>query len=222
MAAVLNWAFEATCAMFYIVHPRDLALGDGDKAPDYLLTKGIPMFFIFCAVEWVLSSLFYAKEKGARYRLRDFICSSALGAFQTVGLEAIELGLQLAGLSLGNQIYTLVYDHLRLCTFDSKEYVYMSFVLLLLGRDCGYYWCHRFLHEYHLLWTAHSVHHSGEDYNMGTGLRQGLLQPIFTWPFYVPLALLGFHPTAHAAHAQLNTLYMFWIHTELVDRLPWP
>ena len=71
------------------------------------------------------------------------------------------------------------------------------------------------------MWSAHSVHHTGEDYNMGTGLRQGLLQPVFTVFFYMPLALCGLHPNAQEAHAQLNTLYMFWIHTELVGRLPW-
>jgi hypothetical protein len=63
-------------------------------------------------------------------------------------------------------------------------------------------------------------HHSGEDYHLATGLRQGALQPLFSWPFYMPLALLGLPPHAFAAHAQLNTLYMYWIHTDLVNRLP--
>ena len=157
LSVALNWLFESTCAMFYLVHPRELALGAGDEAPDYMLSKGVPMFFIFCAMEWVISSLFYSKEKGARYRLRDFISSACLGAVQMVGLEAFELCLQLVGLSLGNYIYTLVYDNFRLFTFDSKEYVYTSYILLLLGRDCGYYWCHRSLHEFHLLWSGHSV-----------------------------------------------------------------
>ena len=34
------------------------------------------------------------------------------------------------------------------------------------------------------------------------------------------MALLGFSPSAFMAHAQLNTLYMYWVHTELVNRLP--
>jgi alkylglycerol monooxygenase len=57
---------------------------------------------------------------------------------------------------------------------------------------------------------------SGEDYNLATALRQGALQPLCGWPFYLPLALLGLPPKAFSAHAQLNTLYMFWIHTDLV------
>lgn len=114
----------------------------------------------------------------------------------------------------------------------------------MLGKDLGYYWMHRALHEFHLAWSAHSVHHryshhprlpptpiaapnstthpphSGEDYNLATGLRQGLLQPMFGWPFYLPLAFLGFPPSAFSAHAQLNTMYMYWIHTDVVNRVP--
>ena len=90
------------------------------------------------------------------------------------------------------------------------------------SRDLGYYWFHRTLHEWHLLWSAHAVHHSGEDYNIGTGLRQGVLQPLFSWPFYLPCAFLGIHPHTFAAHAQLNTLYMLYIHTDVINRLPWP
>mmetsp|Transcript_34937 Transcript_34937/g.93463 ORF Transcript_34937/g.93463 Transcript_34937/m.93463 type:complete len:98 (-) Transcript_34937:934-1227(-) len=50
------------------------------------------------------------------------------------------------------------------------------------------------MHEWHVMWIGHSVHHSGEDYNMATGLRQGVVQP-----------MMG---------------YMYWIHTDLVNRLP--
>ena len=88
------------------------------------------------------------------------------------------------------------------------------------GKDFGYYWYHRFLHEYHIGWSAHSVHHSGQDYNLATGLRQGALQPLFSPPFYVWLAFFGLSPPAFAAHAQLNTLYMYGVHTDLIGRLP--
>ena len=41
----------------------------------------------------------------------------------------------------------------------------------MMGVDLAYYWAHRCLHVYHLGWAAHSVHHSGEDYNLPTALR---------------------------------------------------
>ena len=107
-------------------------------------------------------------------------------------------------------------------SISSRQHVYLVYFVCLIGKDLGYYWYHRTLHEFHLLWSAHSVHHSGEDYNIATGLRQGVLQPLFVWPFYLPCAFLGIHPHTFAAHAQLNTLYMLWIHTDIVNRLPWP
>ena len=125
---------------------------------------------------------------------------------------------------LGNHVldrlYTHIFEHYRLVELPSKQHPVLVYALLFVGKDLGYYWAHRAMHEFHVLWLGHSVHHSGEDYNLGTGLRQGALQPLYGWPFYLPMALLGLHPTAFAAHAQLNTLYMFWIHTELVGRLP--
>jgi len=68
-----------------------------------------------------------------------------------------------------------------------------------------YYVAHRLMHEWHALWIGHSVHHSGEDYHLGTGLRQGVAQ--FTnWLCYIWLALLGFHPHTFSAHLQLNVM----------------
>lgn len=87
-----------------------------------------------------------------------------------------------------------------------------------MGVDLAYYWAHRTLHGLHVGWAAHSVHHSGEDYNLATALRQGALQPLMTWVFSLPLALF-FPAESISVHLQLNTLYQFWIHTELCGRL---
>lgn len=95
-----------------------------------------------------------------------------------------------------------------------------SWFLLMMGVDLAYYWAHRCLHVFHLGWAAHSVHHSGEDYNLPTALRQGVLQPLMTWIFSLPLALV-FPAESILVHLQLNTLYQFWIHSEFCGRLGW-
>jgi hypothetical protein len=88
-----------------------------------------------------------------------------------------------------------------------------------MGVDLSYYWMHRTAHEYHILWIGHSVHHSGEYYNLATALRQGIIQSFYGKLFHLPLALLGFPCGAWLAHSQLNTLYQFWIHTEQITKL---
>ena len=41
--------------------------------------------------------------------------------------------------------------------------------------------------------TPDQVHHSDQDFNLATGMRQGLFQRYFTWPFYLPMAIIGNH-----------------------------
>ena len=80
--------------------------------------------------------------------------------------------------------YRYVYTHYRLLELDPKAHVLLYYFALLFGKDLLYYTAHRFMHEYHVGWISHSVHHSGEDYNLGTGLRQGVLQgtcPCYIW-----------------------------------------
>lgn len=144
---------------------------------------------------------------------------------------------KLAGLQIEVMTYTYVYNHFRFTTVNAKENVWTVWLAVLLLKDLGYYVMHRFLHTAHLGWTAHGVHHSGEDYNLATALRQGVLQPFFGFWVYMPIALCGFHPLVFNAHSQLNSesvhwrlpraaadttpaaLYQFWIHTDLVGRL---
>ncbi|XP_078480434.1 alkylglycerol monooxygenase, partial [Lampetra planeri] len=72
--------------------------------------------------------------------------------------------------------------------------------------------------EVAVLWAAHQVHHSSEYYNLTTALRQSLTQQFTSWIFYLPMAL-AIPPSVFAVHIQLNLLYQFWIHTELIKDL---
>lgn len=200
---IINWLIDSTRKMFYIMHPLDLALDHTDDYPQYLLKSGIPMFFILVIIESIICKIFF-NRKSNLYRINDLIACTVLGTFQQIG----NIGMDLLFFYAELEIYIYVYNNYRIFEVSPKIYPYLTYFVLLFGKDFGYYWYHRFLHEFHLGWSAHSVHHSGEDYNLATGLRQGLLQPLFSPPFYCWLALLGFPPQSFSAHAQLNTLYM--------------
>jgi hypothetical protein len=51
-------------------------------------------------------------------------------------------------------------------------------------------------------------------------LRQGALQKVFTSVFYIPLAVIGFKTEWFLFIGAFTTLYQFWIHTEMIDKLP--
>ncbi|XP_068179919.1 alkylglycerol monooxygenase isoform X2 [Antennarius striatus] len=112
--------------------------------------------------------------------------------------------------------YMFVWEHFRLVdlAWDSAWTWWIAF----LGVDLGYYWLHRAAHEVAFMWAAHQVHHSSEQYNLSTALRQSLTQQFTSWMFYLPLALIA-PPAFFAVHIQLNLLYQFWIHTELIRDL---
>jgi len=94
-----------------------------------------------------------------------------------------------------------------------------SWAAVFVLVDLAYYWTHRLSHEVNLLWAGHVVHHSSEEYNLTVALRQSALHGLFTWVFYVPLALLGVPWEMFATSYALNLVYQFWIHTRAVGRM---
>jgi sterol desaturase/sphingolipid hydroxylase (fatty acid hydroxylase superfamily) len=94
-----------------------------------------------------------------------------------------------------------------------------SWTAVFLLVDLAYYWSHRMSHEINVLWAGHVVHHSSEEYNLTVALRQSSLHGLFTWVFYIPLALIGVPAEMYVACYALNLLYQFWIHTRAVGRM---
>ena len=57
MADVTAYLWKGFKVMFYIVPMSELTLGEGDDVPPYLLKYGIPMFFVFIFVEFVVQEV---------------------------------------------------------------------------------------------------------------------------------------------------------------------
>ena len=103
----------------------------------------------------------------------------------------------------------------------SLGWVWWVWPLCFVLDDLAYYWFHRSAHRIRWFWASHVNHHSSQHYNLSTALRQswtGFVAAsfIFRWP----LALLGFEPGMIIFCGALNLIYQFWIHTEVIDRLP--
>jgi len=95
-----------------------------------------------------------------------------------------------------------------------------AWVILLFVDDFAYYWFHRVSHEVRFFWNFHVVHHSSNQYNLSVAVRQSWFSGIAHWIFYVPVALLGFPFWAFVTMHGLNLIYQFWIHTQVVKKLP--
>ena len=64
------------------------------------------------------------------------------------------------------------------------------------------------------------MHHSSKKYNLSTALRQTWSGSFYTFIFWIPLVLIGFHPVMILVQMSISLIYQYWIHTELIDRTP--
>ncbi len=170
-----------------------------------IILYAVPVFFLLIAIELVLE-----KRKGTDfYRVNDSINSLTAGVISRMS----GIIKQLIPLT----IYVLVYENWAFFNLTATWWVWLSAFVLY---DFCYYWNHRLGHEMNILWAAHVVHHSSEEYNLTTALRQSG-SSVFSWIFYLPMALLGFDPIVLITVGSLNLIYQFWVHTRHIPKLGW-
>lgn len=174
------------------------------QAPQ-IVTFAIPVFFLLIGIEVYIG---YRKNKDL-YRLNDSIADLSTGIISQIwGLFQKGVGLY---------AYFYIYEHFRFFEFAMTNP--WAWVLCIVGQDFCYYWSHRLAHEVNFLWAGHVIHHHSEEYNLVVALRQTGLGGLVSWIFYVPLALVGFHPWMYLASGQINLIYQFWVHTKAVGKI---
>ncbi len=166
----------------------------------------IPIFFGLMSIELVYESI----TKKRTYRLNDAITNINLGALNQIS------GIFTKVVSVG--IYTVVYEWFAFTTLPAN---WITFAILFVLYDLCFYWSHRMAHTISLFWGGHVVHHQSEDFNLTVALRQSSTAFIWSFPFYLPLAFIGFDPIQFVTVGAFNLLYQFWIHTEHVGKIGW-
>ncbi|HEY4374547.1 MAG TPA: sterol desaturase family protein [Burkholderiales bacterium] len=134
----------------------------------------------------------------------------------------IALGQRFASIAAGllyGGLYDWSWTH-RLYTVPLASW--WAVPLLFIATEFFYYWQHRLSHEVRWFWASHAVHHSPVQLNLSAAYRIGWTSGLSGLGLVMlPLVWLGFHPLALFGMLSLNLLYQFWLHTELVPRLPW-
>ncbi|KAG0282829.1 hypothetical protein BGZ96_012805 [Linnemannia gamsii] len=211
---------ESLGRMFYLVSPsRHFFVTQGEVEP--YVSDATIWFLFFIAAELIYFTI-ADKRKGlkrhdgkwdqGKYRMNDMIGSLGAGSVQQ--MSRFFLG------SLQMVTYNYIWDNYRLPGLAFETFHLLTWIGCFLATDFMYYWFHRAAHEVNIFWAGHSVHHSSEYYNATTALRQSLAQTYTSFFFNLPLALV-FSPAQFAVHTQLNLLFQFWIHTEIVPRMGW-
>lgn len=105
---------------------------------------------------------------------------------------------------------------------DLIQRQWWAWILLFFLDDLAYYSFHRMNHEVRLFWAGHVAHHSSQQFNLGTALRQGAGERLHKYLFWLWIPLLGFDALMIFLMMSVNLLYQFFVHTEVIDKFPKP
>ena len=169
-----------------------------------LIHYAIPFFILTVIVEVILT----VKVKLEDYEFKDATTSI------TMGLGNVAFSLLTKGIVL--TVFLFLYQY----RFFTISFDWWVWILLLFTEDFCYYWFHRISHESRLFWASHVVHHSSKKYNLSTALRQTWTGGFYTFIFWLPLVIIGFHPVMIIVQMSISLLYQYWIHTELINKMP--
>ncbi|PVD35948.1 hypothetical protein C0Q70_02917 [Pomacea canaliculata] len=189
--------------LLYLVSPNETSFEKLEEVPQYV-EEAAPYFMLTLFLE----NLILLAKKMPTMRPNDGFSSIAHGL----------LSLMHSFIFRGIELATYIWIYERFCIYTLPWESSWTWLLTMLGVDLGYYWVHRFGHEVNIMWAGHQVHHSSEDYNLSTALRQSMFHRYITWVFYLPLALF-IPPSQFQVHLQFNLIYQFWIHTELINTI---
>lgn len=163
-----------------------------------------PLIVVSVLYEWLVG----VKKKRDYYDKRDFMAAVA------IGLGSVVLGAMLK--------VTLFY--VSLVIYNAVPWAiprsWWGFVLGFVLVDLCRYWAHRISHEQRFWWATHVTHHSSQKMNFSVAFRTGWTQHI-KFIFFMPVPFMGFDPFTFFVCHQLAVLYQFWVHTELIGKLPW-
>ncbi|WP_460949287.1 sterol desaturase family protein [Spirosoma daeguense] len=174
-----------------------------EKATPNLILWAVPIMIFFTILEMILT---FIQEK-PYYDKRETIGSILVGLGSLVISAALKMGLLYATVWIYNQLPWRM-------TLN-----WWTFIPCYVLFDLCSYWAHRISHNSRFWWATHVVHHSGEHYNLTVSFRLSWIQNLKVI-FFLPVALLGFHPIIFFTTNQLAVLFQFWVHTEYIRRLP--
>ena len=170
-----------------------------------LILISTPLYFIVIGVEMLLSHLHLKKY----YSVKDTLIN--------VYLCLVNGGIDL----LFRAVYVVI-----LLWFFNFHFVDLSFSpvlywgMLFILEDLLFYIEHRVDHYCRFFWAVHVTHHSSEEFNLTTGFRSSVLQPMYRFVYFIPLALLGFHPIDIVFMYSLTQIYGILVHTQYINKMP--
>src|SRR5690606_33529099 len=138
------------------------------------LVYGVPVFIAF-----ILLELTYSKAHGDDhvYHWKDLAASGFMGVGSAILGPLFKVAFAIVFFEGIYELCNPMVDGARtnVLGYSSFGYVWYIWILCQLGDDFTYYWFHRANHEIRVLWAAHIVDHSTDNFNLNTAILHGWL-----------------------------------------------
>ena len=171
-----------------------------------VLLLSTPLYLIIIGVELLISHLDGVKAYTWKDTFQNFCLSLLTGLTDLV----------MRGVSL--LVITFFFSY---SFFSWQQHSVAYWVILLLFIDMMHYWLHRLGHQCRLFWAVHVNHHTSTHFNFTVGFRSGVLEPFYSFLFFIPVALMGFRPLDIFFMYSVCQVWAILTHTEKVKKLGW-
>jgi sterol desaturase/sphingolipid hydroxylase (fatty acid hydroxylase superfamily) len=168
-----------------------------------LMQYAIPLIALLMVVEFIIITFIHQKH----YEKRDFLASASIGLGNVVVSALFKVIM-----------FTMVLFFYNLVPWK-MPHTWWSYLSCFIILDLCRYWAHRISHEQRFWWATHVTHHSSEFLNWSTSMRVSWTQQIKI-VFFIPIPILGFDPIIFLVCHQIAVIYQFWVHTEIIPKLP--
>lgn len=164
-----------------------------------------PFMFTF-----VLLEAYFSRNSDKKvYGKKDLVASTMIG-----------LGNLVATAIIKSALFVTVFFFWLVSPFRISP-SWWTLLPCMIAIDFARYWAHRIAHENRFFWATHVTHHSSEFYNLSVSFRLSWVQ-FLKFFFFLPVVMMGFDPFIFFVAHQIEVLYQFWIHTEMIKKLPAP
>lgn len=170
-----------------------------------LLLITAPVYLIVIGFEIILSNLHLKKY----YTLKDTLINMYL-CILNGGIDLLFRAVYL--------VILVVFYEFHFISFSFNPILY--WFLLFIFEDLAFYFEHRVDHFCRIFWAVHVTHHSSEEFNLTTGFRSSVLQPLYRFIYFIPLVLIGFKPLDIVFMYSLTQIYGILVHTQYIDKMP--
>lgn len=185
------------------------------------LTYAVPCFLAFILLELTYSKSHDHEGHHDLYDWKDLAASFSVGFGSALLTPLVKL---IGSIIIFGSVYELFNPYVEgvrtnIMGWQSFGYAWYIWLLCQLADDFTYYWFHRANHQVRFFWAAHIPHHSSDNYNLGTAVRNGWFTILYKPLFYMWIPAVGFAPEMAVVCLGIEALWQFQLHTVYMPKL---